>query len=630
MRKKSWIGFVCVAALSVTGAGGALSARAEEERSLYRADTAVTLPPAVVQEIKTDKEYASLVSAVKNHTERPQIALFYPDAELNANGVAVSQIVEELQGGVLPAFYVRNEETAESFSSYAETSAMYDAYVVASDPRIVSAVKEKAGELYGVLDVRGNGQTLAETVAAVNGCGARTAWVGERSKRETEYLQYRSVNVWTDGSADAVLTGANGVVTDAVKNIYDFLESLPADALLRNPMMIGHRGMEMTKLENSLSGLRAAFAAGADAVECDFQVSKDNRLVVMHDEDLQRTTNGTGKIKEKNWDEIKEYLIDYPKAAKDKEPVPLLDDFFKEIKKNGKMLVVEIKSADERSVPLLKELVDEYEVADQIVLISYFSGQINRARSLMPEVAIGDLNYNPKSAPSFEAMVRDAARRGVTFVPAWTEVDSEIGYELFVRGFGVTCGTYRNAADLGNGYAYGWHSLIVSDSSWPSALVEGAEGGLKLYSDRAVEPEIKALTLAGESVKKEARIISADFGFVLSADGVTADRNGSYTATVQISFTGLGKSFCIFERVPVTVVSYSEENTGDPVAPDVPEYPNESDKQDGNETDKPSEEGRGETGGCNSAVSISAAAAGGALLLGAVGAIIFCMRGRKE
>lgn len=106
------------------------------------------------------------------------------------------------------------------------------------------------------------------------------------SKKDTEYLQYRSVGVWASGEEDAVLSGANGVVCGSPEKVYSFIESLPENTLLRNPMIVGHRGLETTKLENSLSGLRAAFSAGADAVECDFQVTKDNRLVVMHDETL--------------------------------------------------------------------------------------------------------------------------------------------------------------------------------------------------------------------------------------------------------------------------------------------------------------------------------------------------------
>ena len=579
MKKKLFTAFVSAAAIALTGTGGSVCVRADGARSLYRADTVVTLPPAVVQEIDTKQEYDALVSAVEEDAPRPQIALFYPDAALNANGIAVSQIVNDLGGGVLPAFYMRNEAIANAFSAYAQTSALYDAYVVASEPEIVASVKEQAGELYGVLDVRESRLTPSQTIAEVNRCGARTAWIENKSKRETEYLQYRSVCVWASGSLDAVVTGANGVVTDSVKEVVDFLEGLPAGALLRNPMIVGHRGLETKKLENSLSGLRAAFAAGADAVECDFQVSKDDRLVVMHDDTLERTTNGTGSIKDKSWNEIKDCLIDYPKAAKDTEPVPLLDDFFAEIKQNGKMLVVEIKSADERSVPLLKELVDKYGVSDQIILISYFAKQMERARELLPEIAVGDLNFMPKSA-SLEKIVKDAAKRGVTFSPVWSEVNAEIGYELFMRGFGMGCWTYRTAAELANGYASCWHSLTVNDASLSSDFIEGAEGALALYSNRAVQPKISAVTLADGKAEKEVKIISADFEYSLSENGIMAAANGTYTATVSISFSGCGKNLYIFEQVPVTVASYSEE-TAPPETPDLPQEPKYPGDQNG-------------------------------------------------
>lgn len=622
--KKKCIAMAGALWLALSGAGGIGSVSAET-RALYRAENNLALPPAVVQEIQTEEEYASLVASVTENSLRPQIALFYPDAALHATGAAVSDIVSALKGAVLPAFYVENGEVAEAFSEYAQTSDLYDAFVVSDDPSLISSVKEKAKALYGVLDVRNSNDTHAQTVAAVNTCGARCAWVDGFSKKDTEYLQYRSVGVWASGEEDAVLSGANGVVCGSPEKVYAFIESLPENTLLRNPMIVGHRGLETTKLENSLSGLRAAFSAGADAVECDFQVTKDNRLVVMHDETLQRTTNGTGTIKEMNYEEMKDFLIDYPKAAKDKEPIPLLDDFFAEIKQNGKILFVEIKSTDERSVPLLKELVNQYGVADQIIIISFFAKQIERARELLPEIAVSDLNFTPKSS-SLQTVVRDAATRGVTISPVWSEVNADVGYELFVRGFNMGCWTYKSAADLGNGYASGWNSLTVSDASWASELIEGTEGALALYSNRAVQPKISAVTLSGAKVEKEVKIVDADFEYTQSQDGITASANGSFTATVCISFTGCGKTFSIYEKVPVTVTSYSEEIIP-PDPPVIPENPDDSENQGGNGGESSS---GSESPQNNSGLIIGLSVAAGVVLVAGIGFFVFALYKRRK
>ena len=229
------------------------------------------------------------------------------------------------------------------------------------------------------------------------------------------------------------------------------------------------------------------------------------------------------------------------------------------------------------NVFILARVVDG--VSDQIILISYFAKQMERARELLPEIAVGDLNFMPKSA-SLEKIVKDAAKRGVTFSPVWSEVNAEIGYELFMRGFGMGCWTYRTAAELANGYASCWHSLTVNDASLSSDFIEGAEGALALYSNRAVQPKISAVTLADGKAEKEVKIISADFEYSLSENGIMAAANGTYTATVSISFSGCGKNLYIFEQVPVTVASYSEE-TAPPETPDLPQEPKYPGDQNG-------------------------------------------------
>src|SRR5690242_21800762 len=63
--------------------------------------------------------------------------------------------------------------------------------------------------------------------------------------------------------------------------------------------VIGHRGNRAHAPENTLESLQQAVALGVDAVEFDLRVSRDGALVVMHDETLERTTDGSGPIASK-------------------------------------------------------------------------------------------------------------------------------------------------------------------------------------------------------------------------------------------------------------------------------------------------------------------------------------------
>src|SRR5277367_3846394 len=69
-----------------------------------------------------------------------------------------------------------------------------------------------------------------------------------------------------------------------------------ADKLLNLPPVIGHRGAAAYAPENTLAGFRAAQALGCTWVEFDVRLSADDALVVCHDDKLERTTGGRGRI----------------------------------------------------------------------------------------------------------------------------------------------------------------------------------------------------------------------------------------------------------------------------------------------------------------------------------------------
>lgn len=71
------------------------------------------------------------------------------------------------------------------------------------------------------------------------------------------------------------------------------------------PWVIAHRGGAALAPENTLAAFKAAMDAGADAVELDVHLSRDGRLIVMHDETVDRTTDGSGAIADLTGAELK-------------------------------------------------------------------------------------------------------------------------------------------------------------------------------------------------------------------------------------------------------------------------------------------------------------------------------------
>ena len=73
-----------------------------------------------------------------------------------------------------------------------------------------------------------------------------------------------------------------------------------------NPLIYAHRGASAYAPENTMSAFHEAARRYADGIELDVQMTKDGAIVVMHDEDVSRTTNSQGLVREKTLKEIKE------------------------------------------------------------------------------------------------------------------------------------------------------------------------------------------------------------------------------------------------------------------------------------------------------------------------------------
>ena len=88
----------------------------------------------------------------------------------------------------------------------------------------------------------------------------------------------------------------------------------------RKLLSIGHRGAAGRAPENTIAAIRKGIALGADFVEVDVQRTYDDRLVLMHDKFVDRTTNGTGRVTELTWEDLR------PLNAGEGESIPLLED----------------------------------------------------------------------------------------------------------------------------------------------------------------------------------------------------------------------------------------------------------------------------------------------------------------
>ena len=116
-------------------------------------------------------------------------------------------------------------------------------------------------------------------------------------------------------------------------------------------LVVAHRGASAYAPENTLSAFRRAVELGADFMELDVRLSADGELVVIHDDTVDRTTNGTGLVSDFSIEELKELVVEGC------ERISTLREVFEELKgKVGFYVEVKVEDAEERLLSLMEEL----------------------------------------------------------------------------------------------------------------------------------------------------------------------------------------------------------------------------------------------------------------------------------
>jgi glycerophosphoryl diester phosphodiesterase len=139
--------------------------------------------------------------------------------------------------------------------------------------------------------------------------------------------------------------------------------------------VIGHRGVMGVEPENTLRSFARAERAGMDAIELDLHLSKDGELVVMHDAEVDRTTDGTGAIADRTLAELREL------DAGEGERVPVFEEVLDAV---GSPLQAEIK--DVAAARALARVMRGRGLVERVEVSSFHDEAVGEIASLVPGV----------------------------------------------------------------------------------------------------------------------------------------------------------------------------------------------------------------------------------------------------
>lgn len=148
------------------------------------------------------------------------------------------------------------------------------------------------------------------------------------------------------------------------------------------PKIMGHRGAKAYEPENTLRSIRRALEMGVQAIEIDVHLSRDGQLVVIHDATVDRTTNGTGKVGELTWAQLRQL------DAGLGETLPSLEEVMGLVRQQAH-LFVEMK--DPRATASLAAFFAKHDLFAEGHVISFWHPALKELRRLEPRLQSGVL-----------------------------------------------------------------------------------------------------------------------------------------------------------------------------------------------------------------------------------------------
>lgn len=528
--------------------------------SIYHPSEAIIAPATTIVWFNDSSQMEQLTSQA-----RPATVIFRLNSNLEVideDGVFYKSLYNtliEIDGLLIPGFYVDDINTATALGERLNTYAIFDSFIFSKNEEVILAARDKHQLIRGVLmfdfndknqlseddllDIRRQ-TNHAEAVAAV-------LPVHLVSKDQVEYLQKRLMTVWVQTTDEqisqykAILSGAQGIITQEYLSLFAKYSKLPENTEIRRTFMIAHRGLylgaQSSAPENTIEAALAALAKGADIIELDVHRTEDDEVVVMHDETTGRTAVNSQSltIKTSTLAELKEVNLYDPIGGRENLKIPTLIEFFQALKGTGAVLFIEIKPNDSKLIELVYELIEDYDMYDQSVIITFGTQNIIDMRNVYPDIPSGLLTQSFINTNSIPTSI---ANTMTTVVPIkatlntnYSSLNEDFMKQVIHRGITVWPWTIDDYFDLNTYYKIGVNGITsnkiayfeetinkinvkdyLSQVSWENRLTVKIEAEL-IAQNKVVSTDIPEYVIVddggtGVVLDSQGQLVSIDHG----------------------------------------------------------------------------------------------------------------------
>ena len=233
--------------------------------------------------------------------------------------------------------------------------------------------------------------------------------------------------------------------------------------------IFAHRGFSAYYPENTMLAFqKVAAETVADGIELDIQLTKDGEIVIMHDETLDRTTNGSGYLKDYTLAQLKELSVGINfKGLLPRQTIPTLREFFTFLKETKLIVNIELKTSVfeyEGIEEKLIAMVHEFGLEEQVWYSSFNHYTIQRILKLMPNAncgmlmdtwlmnvgayaaACGAKSVNACTPFCLKPGIADELHQHQVIMQAWTPNDDEVMQQLVDNHVDILITNYPDRA----------------------------------------------------------------------------------------------------------------------------------------------------------------------------------------
>ena len=230
---------------------------------------------------------------------------------------------------------------------------------------------------------------------------------------------------------------------------------------------IAHRGFSALFPENTMLAFEEALKAGCDGIEFDVHLTADKQIAIIHDETIDRTTNGKGVVKEMTAQQLRTF------DAGKGERIPTLDEYLDLVARLDIVSNIELKNSlfrYEGIEEIVVAKVREHGLSERVIFSSFNHYSILECKRVAPEIRCGFLTGGrPIDAGAY------TKQHGIEYLhPGYYALTDSTIAEIHSHGIAINTYTVNDPKEMGRLVSFNVAGVITDNPALLKEVLEGA------------------------------------------------------------------------------------------------------------------------------------------------------------